>query len=433
VKKPPRHNAEAELGIIGTLISEGSYESHLVQKALLVLDEKYFYRPLHKELFNIIKSCYEKKHPFDVVALIDTKPCAEIGQIITYLATLYFSHTRFEAEIKTIQKAWQIRQQTRALENTLKQVEGSPLVSDALNALHEGIQQVGAVSIDRVEQGSTYTEIANAHARGCFKGDEPIETGVEAFGKWCNSSMITIAGAPGVGKTYFGIYVMDAIARFKDEHQNLFFSLEMPRNKIWERHQNILQSQTRTVNSDNFTVYDHPMIDIEYIETISRLQALQQPVAVIVVDYLSLVTSKKRHDRDDLRVSDITQRLAALAMELGCVVICLSQVNRSPSQRDKDDRCPYPHDAADSSGSVRSSSLWVGIDRPELYDEDAANKNVFVAKCRKNRNGDNFEAYFNFNGGQFAPRDKPFWPVTAKKNFKQQLTDRMRIDDLGGL
>jgi replicative DNA helicase len=168
-------------------------------------------------------------------------------------------------------------------------------------------------------------------------------------------------------------------------------------------------------------VYDQPRIDIEYIETVCHLQAMKHPLSVVVIDYLGLVTSCKKYDREDIKISDITQRLTALSIKLNCIVICLTQVNRDPSKRNQNDRCPYPADVADSVGSVRSSSLWIGIDRPELYQDELVNKNLFVAKCRKNRRGDNFEAYFDFNKGRFVERMKPQWKIDEPVSILDRL------------
>src|SRR5690606_23206305 len=109
--------------------------------------------------------------------------------------------------------------------------------------------------------------------------------------------------------------------------------------------------------------------DIDYILTTARLKAMEKPISVIVVDYLGLVQNRGQFERNDLKQADITTKLAKLAMELNCVVIALSQINRASSSRAKDDQCPYPSDAADSSGSHRSSTLWLGVNRPELYQD----------------------------------------------------------------
>jgi hypothetical protein len=71
---------------------------------------------------------------------------------------------------------------------------------------------------------------------------------------------------------------------------------------------------------------------------------------------------------------------------------------------------------------VRSASLWIGLDRPETYNESTDSKNLFIAKCRKSRYGSNFEAYFDFNDGRFKERDKPFWnPQSTKQTGRDKF------------
>jgi len=146
---------------------------------------------------------------------------------------------------------------------------------------------------------------------------------------------------------------------------------------------------------------------------------MEKPISVIVVDYLGLVENHGVFERNDLRQADITSKLARLAIELDCVVIALSQINRGASSRASDDRCPYPHDAADSSGSHRSSTLWIGVDRPELYQSDPCYRNQFVVKCRKNRFGGIFEMVYAFNNGTFAQVHDGFF----KKPFAKTPID----------
>jgi replicative DNA helicase len=140
-----------------------------------------------------------------------------------------------------------------------------------------------------------------------------------------------------------------------------------------------------------------------------------------VVDYLGLVESKQHYERNDLKQTDITSKLARLAIELNCTVIALSQINRGAANRSIDDRCPWPHDASDSSGGHKSASLWLGLDRPELYQSDLSYRNQFVVKCRKNRFGPTFELLFAFNDGTFSEVNQGFFPkpsIQVKDNDK---------------
>jgi replicative DNA helicase len=139
-----------------------------------------------------------------------------------------------------------------------------------------------------------------------------------------------------------------------------------------------------------------------------------------VVDYLGLIGSKARYEAKHLQQADISKRLAALSLELDCVVICLIQVNREFKNRPVGDRCPLTTDASESMGSVYSSSWWIGIDRPEQDDNSGEFQHLFMVACRKNR-GDqgNFEFNLKFQNGMFSKWYRPFCParVSAADGF----------------
>lgn len=432
----PKHNPEAELGVIGTLITLGDHQSIVVQEAFLRLREDFFYRPAHKELFNIIKKCYENKHWFDISSMMDSTRGSSSLQ--DYLAESvmgnFFTHSRMSSEITQLEHLWELREQQQVLMNAIVSSYREPVTNIACDLLFTGLQKAGNIKVSKMEDGADYADIADSYLKGEFKNNAVVETGIAQFGDIFNSSLVVIAGDSGVGKTFFGIYLMHQIAIHQREKQSLFFSLEMTRNDIWERHIAIIANKSfDELSKEELSaaiaaslerktrVYDQPRIDIEYIETVCHLQAMKKPLSVVVVDYLGLITSCKKYDREDIKISDITQRLTALSIKLNCIVICLTQVNRDPSKRNQNDRCPYPTDVADSVGSVRSSSLWIGIDRPELYQDDLVNKNLFVAKCRKNRRGDNFEAYFDFNKGRFVERMKPQWKIEESVSILDRL------------
>ena len=432
-----KHNPEAEVGVIGALIGIGDYNSIVVQESMLRLREDFFYRTEHKELFKLIKKCYDNKHWFDFVSLMDIvrKDAVLAGCLESSISSNFFSEYRLPIEITQLERLWELRKQYSVLVAAINKSFIEPLPEVSCSLLFDGIQAAGAIKVNTLEDGADYEQIADSYLKGEFDHNSIVETGIEQFAEIRNGSLITIAGGSGVGKTFFGTYIMHQIATRQLDKQYLFFSLEMARNEIWERHLAIMaeqpfdeipHSKLNDVIGQSLAfdvrIYDQPRIDIEYIETVCHLQSMRKPIGVIVVDYIGLVTSRQKYDREDLKISDITQRLTALALKLKCIVIGLTQVNRDPSKRNKDDRCPYPSDVADSVGSVRSSSMWIGIDRPELYQDDLYSKNLFVAKCRKNRRGDNFEAYFDFNGGRFAERQKPSY----QEQVKESILDRMK-------
>ncbi len=52
-------------------------------------------------------------------------------------------------------------------------------------------------------------------------------------------------------------------------------------------------------------------------------------LGLIVVDYLQLMKSSKKHDNRNQEVGAISRELKILALELGVPVLCLSQLNRT--------------------------------------------------------------------------------------------------------
>lgn len=421
-----KSNPEAELGVLGTLIINGNPNEVVVKKSMLQLSEHLFYHPLYRELYKLIRKCFDSSQWFDISSLLGMKVSTELrATLLDSVQGQLFTARMLDHHIESLQHINQLRTQIQLMTKTLIECREEPTPVIASEILRSGLNEASNISIERMKEGSTFKEIYEEYLLGNFNKDTHVECGIKQFEQIRNCGLITIAGASGIGKTFFSLYFMDELIKYQPEKQFLFFSLEMKRNDIWDRYLNIrlnkhdILPEDRSCPLPDGKVFDHTRIDIEYIETIAHLESMNKPLSVIVVDYLGLVTTRTKHEREDLKISDITQRLAALAMNLNCIVIGLSQVNRDASKRQKDDRCPYPSDVADSVGSVRSASLWIGIDRPETYDDSHEMKNVFVAKCRKTRYGNNFEAWFEFNGGRFKEAAKPYQPIktTGRDKF----------------
>tara|TARA_R110000868_G_scaffold161317_1_gene391524 strand:+ start:22667 stop:23926 length:1260 start_codon:yes stop_codon:yes gene_type:complete len=402
MKSRVKKNPEAELGVLGVLISDGDPNSLEVQKAMLSLKSSLFYTPAHKELYNIIRKSYDQEQLFDAASMFGMGLNDDAQDIVVNSITNnFFPVTSLHRHIEELNTFEDLRAQLKIMDKTVKDCDAEPIASVASKIMLDGAQKIGDVRLDKMSYGATLIDIVEERDNGIFKNDASIKCDIKQFEEIRNCGLITVAGASGVGKTFFSLYFMNQIIKNYPEKQFMFFSLEMKRNEILERMEHITNNDANTWLLDG-RVFDQPRIDIEYIETVCKIHAMKKPLSVIVVDYIGLVTSSGKYDREDLKIADITQRLAGLAMTLNCVVICLSQVNRDPSKRSEGDRCPYPSDVADSVGSVRSSSLWIGIEKQE--------PNLFIAKCRKSRHGNNFEAFFDFNEGRFKERPMPYKP-----------------------
>lgn len=440
----PKFCYELEQHVLENLMSfNGSMDKRL-QSAMLKLSPNRFYSPVNAKIFDLIREAFDRQDPITFVDILvkvgqgNHDLHQAIAKIMENYRLYHYSNNSLEVDIEKLVTLSNLRRQLRRIDDLIDAVAECSDPLEAQTILADGLNETATMNHRESKHGISNMEIAEQFYDGKWVKPNPIPTTCDELnqatggGIMPKSLMIVAAGA-GVGKTGFAIYLTDIIARTQSDHEALFFSLEMEYSQIWMRHIGICAGKQfdKLTDDERMTavtkssqvpmkIYDaaicRQVADIDFILTTARLRAMQKPISVIVVDYLGLVQSKSSFERNDLKQSDITSKLAELAIQLNCTVIALSQINRGAANRGIEDRCPWPHDAADSSGGHRSSSLWLGVDRPELYQDDPCYRNQFVIKCRKNRFGGIFELTLAFNDGTFAEVEPGFFQKANKSS-----------------
>jgi replicative DNA helicase len=429
---------EIETRVISMLIHLGGANTLRAQESLFILKPCHFRDELTHKLFLTILKCHQLNEPFDVdhvLSIIDPG----LFELVVHMAAKAWSLSTLEADIKHLVDEYTRQLIARKLERLAHDFkhEGHPgLACDIATSAAIEIGNLGVVDDNFV---FTAEQNAENFLKGVQNNNKLIPTGLKTLddqlgGGLKESSLITIAGRSGMGKTGFAVHLANKLAFNHPNQHVLFYSLEMTAADIYEkqltsilgRHPQILDSSTKTrVLAKSlevpFTIHEKPMASIDYIETTSRITHIKKPLSVIVVDYLGLVQNHNKYlETSILKQADISIRLAALAKELNCIVISLTQVNRDHAKRE--DKAPVTSDAADSSGSERSSTYWFGIYRPKV-DDDYAHDD-FVVKCRKNRFGDTFSVTFAFDHANFREVDqtRTYQPLPTKgmNKYKQQ-------------
>lgn len=441
----PKYSLETEHTVLESILGWGEHTNSRVQKAMLKLSVDTFYNVDHQLIFAMVRENFNKQEPFDFVTILTQIDRNEDGlhltvsNLIQTYRTTHASDANFEAYVDRIITLAQLRKQLYLAERMLDEVNdcGSPEKSTEL--LATALTEISGISYREEKHGISNIQIAEAYYDGKIVEPKPIPTTCEQLNEGLGGGimpkcLIFAAAAPSTGKTGFAIFLMDAIARAQPDTESLFFSLEMEYKHIWMRHVGIcagkpfdqlnerekMDAVTKSIQVP-MKVYDTFMCkngaDLDFILTTSRLRAMEKKISVIVVDYIGLVKVKGKFERNDLKLAEITDQLGQLAIELDCTVILLSQINRGAANRSDEDRCPWPHDAANGSGGHNSASIWLGLDRPELYRDDPLFRNQFVVKCRKNRFGDLFDLIFAFNGGSFAEVPQGWFKQPMKTTF----------------
>ncbi len=422
---------EIEYRVLGALIFIGKPKDLRAIQAIMALTPDSFGFKPNELLFQVINEQFDQESDFDLVTL-STMTDPRCDPVTTLLKDAYYTPSLLANDVIVLNDHRTLRRQLVILVDMLNEVNRELNYQPCLNIIAERSQSLAlCTTATQDERLVSYEALIEQELTISESDTSQFTVDIPQLPAVPNRALITIAGRSGHGKTFFALYLMDKLIDVLPGKQNLYFNLEMHPRAMLDRHAILvgakgddsrirISSAAPRLLEKNMSLVSVPMITIDEIEALSRVAAVKQAIGVIVVDYLGLVSSKMRYDRYDLQQNAIAKRLAALSIELDCVVILLIQVNRESKSRPVGERCPVPSDAAEGMGSVHSSSWWIGIDQPYLDNEDPEFQHVFQVQCRKNRGESGlFKFNLEFRNGRFAIYRKPF---TSRYESKSQDT-----------
>ena len=245
------------------------------------------------------------------------------------------------------------------------------------------------------------------------------------------SDLIIVAARPSMGKTTFAMNLCEN-AMLLEEKPVLVFSLEMPAEQIMMRMlaslSRVDQTKIRTAqlddedwarisntmamlkDKDNLFIDDSSGLDTNGSgRTRARKLARDRGgISLIMVDYLQLMQVPALADNRTLEIAEISRSLKALAKELKCPVVALSQLNRSLEQRA--DKRPVNSDLRESGSIEQDADLIMFIYRDEVYHENSELKGISEIILGKQRNGPIGTVRLTFQG-QFSRFDNYAGPA----------------------
>ncbi len=216
--------------------------------------------------------------------------------------------------------------------------------------------------------------------------------------------LIILAARPSMGKTSLALNV--AVNAARSGIGVGIFSLEMAAEQLTLRllstesgvdHQKI---RNATLSSQEWIEITHVAgeladmklfiddsagINIMELRAKARQLKAKNDVKMLVVDYLQLLNSSRRHENRHQEVSEISRFLKALAKELGLPIIALSQLSRAVDSRM--DKRPMLSDLRESGAIEQDADVIMFLYRDIVYNQETENPDQAELIIGKQRNG----------------------------------------------
>jgi replicative DNA helicase len=171
----------------------------------------------------------------------------------------------------------------------------------------------------------------------------------------------------------------------------------------------ILQASAKLAAAPLF-IDDSSDVGIIEIRAKARRLHQQQPLGLIIIDYLQLMRPDGRVESRVQQVGEMSRGLKILARELHVPVIALSQLSRAVESRT--DKRPILSDLRESGQIEQDADLVAFIYREEYYDKDSEREgiaDIIIAKHRNGALGDveltfakEYPKFLNYAGDRYA-------------------------------
>jgi replicative DNA helicase len=413
----------AERAVLGSCLLE--------RDAILViaplLPPEFFYLEKHAWIYEAIIACYEKRVPPDISTVADELRRHPAGEDATRLdvvgGLLELSeltnevptavHVGYYAEIvirtatlrRLIEAGGKIAalgyDERDELESTLDHAERELFAVTQRRGIqrYRHIRQSLDDLYERLDRASRGDDGLRGYPTG-FVDLDRLLVGLQ------RSDLIILAARPGVGKTALALSITRNVAMAGGTVG--IVSMEMSEAQLTERLvsmgtginlqrlragdlaadelENVFQTMGR-LSECNILIDDEAAQRISSIRSKARQLHSLQPLDLLVVDYIQLGEGENpRNDHQRVQsVTEISRGLKALARELDCPVLALSQLSRAVESRTS--HVPLLSDLRDSGSIEQDADVVLFIYREEMYDKNTERKGVAEVHIAKHRNG----------------------------------------------
>jgi len=413
----PPQSIEAEQSVIGSML----IDKEVIPVVMEVLKPEDFYRPDHKEIYDVIIELFDRAQPIDLITVSERLKLHGklelVGglEYLTNIATEVPTTANVKHYAKIVEEKSLLRKLIRASSDIVELgFNASEEVSFILDKAEQNIFDIlqkrssqGFVPIKDVlvDTFNKLEELYNnkGHITGIPTGFSDLDFKTSGLH---NSDLVLVAARPAMGKTAFALNLAQNAA----VHSGIpvaIFSLEMSKEQLVNRmlcseamvdsnkmktgqlEDNDWQKVARALgplSEAPIFIDDTPGISITEIRAKCRRLKLEHNLGLVVIDYLQLMQgSKSRGENRQQEISEISRSLKILAKEINIPVICLSQLSRAAETRT--DHRPILSDLRESGAIEQDADIVMFLYRDDYYNPDTEKKNIAEVILAKHRSG----------------------------------------------
>lgn len=414
--KVPPQNIEAEQAVLGAMI----LNEKIIPEILEIINDSYFYKEVHKEIFSVIMSLFGSRRTIDLVTVSEELKkkgrLQDVGGAVylTQLVDNVPAASNAPSYARIVKEKGILRELINSSFKILSECyEDKEDVSDILDESERLIFDIGD---RRIESG--YVHIKDiikssielidslyqkkSHVTGIPAGFRELD--IKTSGMH-SGELIIVAGRPSMGKSALVACIAEYVAVEKKIPVGIF-SLEMSKEQLVQRflcsyakvdaHKlrtgflspsdwPLLTSAAGVLSGAPLLIDDTPAINIFELRARARRMKSHHDIQMLVVDYLQLLRGSGRVESRQQEISNVSQSLKALAKELGIPVIAVSQLSRQAERRD--DHRPRLADLRESGAIEQDADLVMLLYRDDYYNPDSEKKGIAEVNIAKQRNG----------------------------------------------
>jgi replicative DNA helicase len=412
-------NVDAEKFVLGSILLDDSF---YIQAASM-LDAADFSLEKHRRIFQRMGELQDRGEKIDRITVAnelmkfnELEACDGLGYLVSLDDGLP-QIPNLDAYIRIVKDKSVLRRIIFASQNMMNRcLMGEEHPDEILAGAEETLLKLGE---SRVKAGLLDAhQILESYEGGINAFLDPskrlkgVSTGFakldEMTGGMHGGDLFILAARPSMGKTALALNIAQHVS-LRLKQTAAVFSLEMSKESLLTRMLcaaarvdsqrfragYLTQEERRKLNGALHELVESPLyIDdtagihlMDMHAKLRRLQAERGKIALVIVDYLQLMTGRGRFENRNQEVSALSRGMKLLAKELNVPMLVLSQLSRAVETRQGDHR-PQLSDLRES-GSIEQDADLVGfIFREEVYHRDREDlRGLAELIVAKQRNG----------------------------------------------